>query len=134
MAEEFDQDVASQSADAQPMEMTEFEGLLQKEFKPKTSRAREAVEIAVQTLSMQALEQTALVSDDAIRTIEAIVAEIDKKLSEQINLIMHHQDFQQIEGTWRGLSHLINNTETDEMLKIRVMNITKKELGNTLKK
>jgi len=134
MAEEFDQDVASQSADAQPMEMNEFEGLLQKEFKPKTNRAREAVETAVQTLSMQALEQTALVSDDAIRTIEAIVAEIDKKLSEQINLIMHHQDFQQIEGTWRGLSHLINNTETDEMLKIRVVNITKKELGNTLKK
>ena len=134
MAEEFDQDVASQSPDAQPMEMNEFEELLQKEFKPKTDRAREAVETAVQTLSMQALEQTTLISDDAVRTIEAIVAEIDKKLSEQINLIMHHQDFQQIEGTWRGLSHLINNTETDEMLKIRVMNISKKDLGKTLKK
>ena len=75
-----------------------------------------------------------MISDDAVRTIETIVAEIDKKLSEQINLIMHHQDFQRLEGTWRGLSHLINNTETDEQLKIRVLNLSKKDLGKTLKK
>lgn len=131
---ELDKDTASQAAEAQPMETTEFEGLLQKEFKPKTDRAREAVQAAVQTLASQALAQTALISDDAVRTIELIVAEIDKKLTEQINLIMHHQDFQQVEGTWRGLSHLVNNTETDEMLKIRVMNISKKDLGKTLKK
>ena len=47
---------------------------------------------------------------------------------------MHHEDFQQLEGAWRGLSYLVNNTETDEMLKIRVFNISKKELGKTLKK
>ena len=127
-------DTSAETTEAQTMEMNEFEGLLHKEFKPKTDRAREAVQNAVQTLAAQALEQTALISDDAVRTIETIVAEIDKKLSEQINLIMHHQDFQRLEGTWRGLSHLINNTETDEQLKIRVLNLSKKDLGKTLKK
>ncbi len=63
-----------------------------------------------------------------------MIAAIDRKLSEQINLIMHHEDFQKLEGAWRGLHYLVNNTETDEMLKIRVMNISKKDLGKTLKK
>ncbi len=57
-----------------------------------------------------------------------------RKLTEQINLIIHHEDFQQLESAWRGLHHLVNNTETDEMLKIQVFNISKKELGRTLKK
>jgi len=133
MADEH-KETATEAAEAQTIEMNEFEGLLQKEFKPKTERAREAVQAAVQELAAQALEKTALISDDAVRTIETIIAEIDKKLSEQINLIIHHQDFQQIEGTWRGLSHLVNNTETDEMLKIRVLNLSKKDLGKTIKK
>ena len=63
-----------------------------------------------------------------------MIAAIDKKLTEQINLILHHDDFQKLEGAWRGLHYLVNNTETDEMLKIRFMNISKKELGKTLKK
>lgn len=133
MADE-DKAAATGAAEAQTIEMSEFEGLLQKEFKPKTDRAREAVQAAVQELAAQALQQTALISDDAVRTIETIIAEIDRKLSEQINLIIHHPDFQQLEGTWRGLSYLVNNTETDEMLKIRVINLNKKDLGKTLKK
>jgi len=127
-------DATPEAAEAQPMEMSEFEWLLKKEFKPKTDKAREAVQAAVQTLAAEALEQTALISDDAVRTIESMVAEIDKKLSEQINLIMHHEDFQQLEGTWCGLSHLVNNTETDEHLKIRVLNLSKRDLSKTLKK
>jgi len=125
---------ATEAAEAQTIEMGEFEGLLRKEFKPKTDRARKAVQAAVQELAAQALQQTALISDDAVRTIETIIAEIDRKLSEQINLIIHHPDFQQLEGTWRGLSYLVNNTETDEMLKIRVINLNKKDLTKTLKK
>ena len=60
--------------------------------------------------------------------------EIDKKLTEQINLILHHEDLQKLEGTWRGLHYLVNNTETDEMLKIRFMDISKVDLGKTLKR
>jgi type VI secretion system protein ImpC len=127
---------ASQQAQggAPAVEFSEFESLLNKEFKPKSAEAKSAVQQAVQTLAQQALSSTQLISGDAIRTIEAIIAEIDKKLSQQINLIMHHEDFRSLEGTWRGLHHLVNNTETDEKLKIKVFNVTKKDLGKTLKK
>lgn len=113
---------------------SEFNELLQKEFRPKTDQAKEAVESAVKTLAEQALENTITVSNDAYRTIQDLIAEIDSKLSEQINKIMHHKDFQALESAWQGLHYLVNNTETDEMLKIRFMNISKKELGRTLKR
>ncbi|HUL67277.1 MAG TPA: type VI secretion system contractile sheath large subunit [Burkholderiaceae bacterium] len=121
-------------AEALPVEAGEFAQLLQKEFKPKTEEARSAVRQAVQTLAAQALAHTTLISADVVKSIEAMIAEIDRKLSEQVNLILHHEDFQKLEGSWRGLHHLVNNTETDEMLKIRVMNISKADLGKTLKR
>ena len=121
-------------AESGAIEANEFSSLLNKEFKPKSDRAKEAVENAVKTLAEQALADSSVVSGDVIKTIESIIAEIDKKMTEQINLIMHSEDFQKLEGSWRGLHHLVNNTETDEMLKIRVMNISKNELGKTLKK
>jgi type VI secretion system protein ImpC len=113
---------------------SEFSQLLAREFKPKSDRAREAVESAVQTLAQQALAHTALISDDSLRSIDAMITAIDRKLTEQVNVIIHEEQFQQLEGAWRGLHHLINNTETDEMLKIKFFNISKKELGRTLKK
>ena len=115
-------------------EGNELASLLQKEFKPKTDEAKSAVEQAVATLAQQALSQTQLIGHDVVKTIEAMVAAIDRKLSEQINQILHHADFQKLEGAWRGLHYMVNNTETDEHLKIRVMNISKQELGKTLKR
>ena len=119
---------------ATAVEESDFASLLQKEFRPKSDQARSAVEDAVKTLAQQALANTALIGDDTLRSIESLIAEIDKKLSEQVNLILHHAEYQQLESAWRGLSFLVNNTETDEMLKIRVMNISKKDLSKTLRK
>ena len=121
-------------AEATTEQPSDFAALLLQEFKPKTERAREAVESAVRTLAEQALTKTELISNDAIKSIESIIAAIDAKLTAQINLIMHHADFQQLESAWRGLSYLVNNTETDEQLKIRVMSIAKGDLHKTLKK
>src|SRR3954462_15465634 len=103
----------SKTSEAGTVEANEFASLLKKEFKPQTDRAREEVEAAVLTLAQQALASTPTVSDDAVESIRAIVAEIDRKLSEQINQILHHADYQALEGAWRGLHHLVNNTETD---------------------
>lgn len=126
---------AQQAAQAQVAgDANEFASLLQKQFKPKTDGARVEVERAVRTLAEQALRETAVISDDVVGTIKAIIAEIDQKLTEQINVILHSERFQQVESAWRGLHYLVNNTETDEQLKIRVMNISKKDLGKTLKK
>jgi type VI secretion system protein ImpC len=121
-------------AEVETLEVSDFSSLLQREFKPKSDQAKEAVENAVRTLAEQALQDTTLISKDALKSIESMIAAIDQKLSQQINLIIHHPDFQQIESAWRGLHYLVNNTETDEMLKIRVMNISKKELHKTLRK
>lgn len=121
-------------AEVPKLEESEFASLLQKEFRPKSEEAKGAVEQAVRTLAEQALAQTQLIGHDVVKSIEAIIAELDRKLSEQVNLIIHHQDFQKLEGAWRGLHYLINNTETDEMLKIRFMNISKNDLGKTLKR
>ena len=115
-------------------EGNDFASLLNKQFKPKSDEAKSAVEQAVLTLAQQALVNTKLIGSDVIVSIEAMIAEIDKKLSEQVNQILHHADFQQLESAWRGLHYLVSNTETDEMLKVRVFNVTKNELGKTLKR
>ncbi|MEO8857661.1 MAG: type VI secretion system contractile sheath large subunit [Burkholderiaceae bacterium] len=115
-------------------EGSDLASLLQKEFKPKSEEAKSAVETAVQTLAQQALAQTQLIGKDVVKSIEDMIAAIDKKLSDQVNQILHHEDFQKLEGAWRGLHYMVNNTETDEQLKIRVMNISKADLGKTLKR
>ncbi len=112
----------------------DFASLLKKEFKPQTDRAKQEVEAAVQTLAQQALSTTMTISSDVIQNIQSIIAAIDRKLTDQVNEIIHHEEFQKLEGAWRGLHYLVNNTETDSMLKIRVMNVSKKELHKTLKK
>lgn len=61
-------------------------------------------------------------------TINARIAEIDRLISAQMNEIMHHEEFQKLEGSWRGLHHLVSNTLTGPMLKIRVMSVTKKDM------
>lgn len=125
---------ATAAAATEVQESSDFSALLNKEFKPKSDRAKAEVENAVQTLAEYVLKDTSFVSSDALNSIQAIIAQIDKKITEQVNLILHHDDFQKLEGSWRGLHYMVNNTETDEMLKIKVFNISKKELGKTLKK
>jgi type VI secretion system protein ImpC len=126
--------LAQSQQESGTLEMSDFGALLQKEFKPQSDKAKESVEVAVRTLAEQALAGTNLITSDVLGTIQGLIAALDKKLTEQVNLIMHTEEFQKVESAWRGLHYLVNNTETDEMLKIRVMNISKNDLGKTLKK
>jgi type VI secretion system protein ImpC len=125
---------AAPAAGAVSEEVSEFEKMLNRDFKPQGDGQRADIKNAVRTLAENALVNTALVSDDAVKSIQAIIAAIDAKLTEQVNEIIHKEEFRTLEGSWRGLHYLINNTETDETLKIRVMNISKKDVGKTLKK
>lgn len=127
-------EMQAQSQGATTIAADEFSSLLSKEFKPKTDQAKLAVENAVRTLAEMALKETASISDDVLKTVASLIASIDQKLTHQINQILHHAEFQKLEGAWRGLHHLVTHTETDETLKIRVMNISKQDLGKTLKK
>jgi type VI secretion protein, EvpB/VC_A0108 family len=129
---------ATQSTQAQAGaatdQVSEFAGLLNKQFNPQTDTAKREVEGAVRTLAQQALASAQLISTDVVQSIEAMIAEIDRKLGEQINAILHHPDFQKLESAWRGLHYLVSNSETDDMLKIRVLNVSKKDLHKTLKR
>jgi len=105
----------------------DFASLLQKEFKPNDDARANRIETAVQTLAQQALADAAIIGDDVFTTVDAIRAQIDKKLTEQVNAIIHDAEFQKLESAWRGLSYLVYNTSTGKDLKIRVMNIGKEE-------
>ncbi len=74
------------------LEMSDFASLLQKEFKPQSEKANESVQNAVRTLAEQALQGANLISSDVLATIEGLIAQIDKKLTDQINLIMHTEN------------------------------------------
>ena len=82
----------------------------------------------------QILDEGMTVSADTIAMIEDRIAQIDELLTNQLNEIMHADDFQKLEGSWRGLNYLVMNTETGVMLKLRLLNITQKELLKDLEK
>ena len=122
------QEVQTQTPDAD-----EFALLLKQSFKPRTERAATEIDNAVKTLVGQALEDASLIKSDLLDTIEEMIAQLDKKLSAQMNEILHAPEFQQIESAWRGLKYLVFQSETDAMLKIRVMNVSKNELYRHLR-
>jgi type VI secretion system protein ImpC len=111
----------------------EFSDLLKQSFKPRTERAASDVDNAIGVLVGQALENADAISDDVLNTIEEMIARLDEKLSDQMNAIMHNPVFQQLESNWRGLHHLVFNSETDAQLKIKVMNVAKPELSRMFK-
>ena len=117
-----------------PTEANALQALVHQEFRSRSDETRASVEQAVRTLARAALQDDGLIRDEVIPTIEAMIAAIDAKMTAQINEIVHHEEFQQMESAWRGLNHLVYNTESDETLKIRVLPTTKKELSRTLRK
>jgi type VI secretion system protein ImpC len=82
----------------------------------------------------QVMDGAIVVSKDTEMMINSRIAQLDRLISAQLNEIMHHQDFQKLEASWRGLSYLIDQTETGERLRIRVMNISKQELLKDMEK
>jgi len=121
------------SAQGATGEAEDFSALLKQSFKPRSERAATEVENAVQTLVSQALADQSLVKGEVLDTIEEMIAQLDRKLSEQMNEILHAEEFQQLESAWRGLNYLVMNSETDATLKIRVMNVGKTELQRNLR-
>jgi type VI secretion system protein ImpC len=111
----------------------DFASLLQREFKPNTDAKQARIEEAVKTLAQQALEDTQIIGADVFSTVDALKAAIDRKLTEQVNKIIHHKDFQTLESAWRGLWYLVGNTPTGKDLKVRVLNVSKDETRKMLR-
>ena len=88
----------------------------------------------LKTLSEEALKGTVTYSKNLTVTFNKAIAAIDAQMSKQLNAVMHHEKFQKMEGTWRGLHHLVMNSETGAGLKIRCLNVKKKDLYKDLSK
>jgi type VI secretion system protein ImpC len=88
----------------------------------------------VKELVDQVLQGEIRVSKDTDADIGERIKQLDEVISNQLNRVMHAPEFQKIEGSWRGLHYFVQNTETSTMLKIKVMNVSKKDLLNDLQK
>ncbi len=88
----------------------------------------------VRNFVSEVLAGTVTLNPDTEAMINARIAQIDALISAQVNEVMHHPDFQKLEGSWRGLKYLLANSETGEQLKIKVMNVSKKDLLKDLQK
>ena len=95
---------------------------------------RDETEALLKTLTQEALNGTVTWDKSLTVTINAAIDAIDAALSKQLSAIMQDQKFNKLEGSWRGLHHTVMNSETSSQLKIRVLNITKKEIYKDLEK
>ena len=100
----------------------------------RDAAAKERGKDLVKNFVTEVLKGTVTIAADTEAMINARIAQIDELISTQLNEVMHHPDFQRLEGTWRGLKYLLNNTETSDKLKIKVFNASKKDLLKDLQK
>ncbi len=88
----------------------------------------------VSEFATQILDEGMAVDKDTQKMLKERIADIDKLIVDQLNEVLHHADFQKLEGSWRGLHYLVMKTETGTMLKLRLLNITKNEMQKDLEK
>lgn len=96
--------------------------------------SRDETEELLKTLTKEATKGTVKWDKNLAVTINSAIAAIDNVMSQQLAAVMHDEKFQKLEGSWRGLNHLVMNSETSTNLKIRMFNISKKELSRDLEK
>lgn len=125
---------AGAAPEAEAVDLDEFGTLLEKDFRVKEQDDSAKLRELVANLALAAREKagSATISGNAVRSIKSLIAGIDELLTAQMNEVLHAPEIRRMEGSWRGLHYLVNNTETDTMLKIRVLNITKDELADQL--
>ena len=86
----------------------------------------------IQSLTEQALQGSVTFDKSTNHTIKEMITAIDQTVSEQLTKIMHHEKFQKLEGSWRGIQHLVSRSLTGPDLKIKLLDIRKKELYKDL--
>jgi len=122
-----------QADEQQTAEATET-SVLEQAIGATQQTPRDETEALLKTLTQEALNGTVTWDKNLSHTINAAIGAIDQALSTQLSAIMQHEKLQKLEGSWRGLNHLVMNSETSSQLKIRVMNISKKEIAKDLEK
>jgi len=125
-----EQQLDAQTASAEAGELS----FLEQAISATKQTARNETEELLRTLTKEAVKGTVKWDKNLSVTINSAIAAIDEMLSKQLAEVMHSEKFQKLEGSWRGLNHLISSSETSSQLKIRMLNISKNELGKDLEK
>jgi type VI secretion system protein ImpC len=125
---------AEQAAAAETTELSLLDQIVDKGRFGTEAPARERGRDLVKRFVSEILEGTMTVSADTESMINARIAQIDRLVSRQLNQVMHAPEFQKLESTWRGLKYLLSQSETGTMLKLKVLNVNKKELLKDLQK
>lgn len=128
MAEKAKQETAAVSTADAPQEVNLLDQILTEGRMARDEFQKEAAKDMIAEFVNQVMSGELTMSKSMDVAINARIAEIDRLISDQMNEIMHHEEFQKLEGSWRGLHYLIKNSLTGTQLKIRVMSVTKKEL------
>src|SRR4026207_932867 len=111
---------------------TEAPGLLDQIISNTKQTEPDRAQDLVKTLVEQALAGTVTFDRNLTRTFDKAVKAIDAKMSAQLNAIMHDPKFLKLEGSWRGLHYMVQNSETGTALKLRVLNLPKRALNRDL--
>jgi type VI secretion system protein ImpC len=131
-------DPQSASSTSQPAGQVQEKSLLDEIVEQgrfgKETAARERGKDLIKEFVGQFLEGNMAIARDAEMMINARIAQIDHLVSIQLNEILHAPAFQKLEATWRGVKYLMDQSETGTMLKIRVLNVGKKELLKDLQR
>jgi len=122
----------TQTEKAAATAVTTETSLLEQAISATKQTERSRAEELLKTLTEEALKGTVTFSRNLTITFSKAIQLIDEQLSTQLAAVMHHPEFLKLEGSWRGLHHLVMNSETSSQLKIRMMNISKKELHRDL--
>ncbi len=129
---------AQTAAATETVEQTSEQGLLdqivaQGRFNRDASTMERGRDMVKEFVS-QVLEGHMSLTRDAEASIQARIAQIDRLISLQLNEVLHYPAFQKLEATWRGIKYLVDQSETSEMLKIKVLNASKRELLKDLQR
>src|SRR5919107_998853 len=125
---------ATAAAAAQTQEVGLLDQIVEQGKLARDPASRDRGKDLVSNFVNQVLDGSMTVSKDAEAMINARIAQIDHLISIQLNEIIHHPDFQKLEGSWRGLKYLLSQSETSDKLKIKILNVSKKELLRDLQR
>src|SRR5437763_10356729 len=121
-------------ATAQTAEVSLLDQIVDQGRSGSDAPARERGKDMMKQFVGEVLAGTITVARDADAMLNARIAQIDRLISAQVNEIMHAPQFQKLESTWRGLHYLLSQSETSELLKIKVLNVSKKDLLKDLQR
>jgi type VI secretion system protein ImpC len=125
---------AAPKASEQVLEKSLLDQIVEDGRMAKDTGARERGKDLVKEFVAGVLDGSMTVTRDAETMINARIAQIDHLLSIQLNEILHHADFQKLEGSWRGLKYMLDQSETSDMLKIKILNCSKRDMLRDLQR